>query len=140
MKFHVMLVVAVATLFQSAHAQTANELRRNEAPAELRGHGGPVKAVAVSADGSTLISAGFDSALILWDTATGSAKRVLRFHGSTVNAVATLQGDCFASGGEDAKIAIWCGSDAVPQKRANMSERKLSLSVSFSLRIPLKAG
>ena len=61
-----------------------------EAPAELRGHGGPVKAVTALAGGKTLVTGGFDSALIVWDIATGTARRVLRFHGSTVNTVAGL--------------------------------------------------
>ncbi len=82
--------------------------------AELRGHGGPVRALAVMADRATLVTGGFDSALIVWDLASGGARRVLRFHGSTVNAVAALPGGCFASGGEDARIAIWCGDNTEP--------------------------
>ena len=87
-----------------------------EGAAEFRGHGGPVKAMAVWADGKTLVTGGFDSALIVWDIASGAARRVLRFHGSAVNAIVNLPGECFASGGEDAKIAIWCGSDAEPKR------------------------
>ena len=45
----------------------AAALARAEAPAELRGHGGPVKAIALFGGGTTLVSGGFDSALIVWD-------------------------------------------------------------------------
>jgi cytochrome c len=87
-----------------------------QAPSEFRGHGGPVKAVAILADGATLVTGGFDSSIIAWDTHTGSARRVLRFHDSTVNAIAAVSATCFASGGEDAKIAVWCGDAPAPQR------------------------
>jgi cytochrome c len=45
----------------------------------------------------------------------GTARRVLRFHSSTVTALVAIDGDCFASGGEDARIAIWCGESAAPK-------------------------
>jgi cytochrome c len=76
------------------------------AAAELRGHGGPVRAVAVLADG-TLVSGGFDTAVIRWDAARASALQVLRFHQGSVNAVVALPDGRFASAGEDSAIAIW---------------------------------
>src|SRR6516162_787865 len=33
---------------------------------QLRGHGGPVRALAVSADGTALVSGSFDNSAILW--------------------------------------------------------------------------
>ena len=86
-----------------------------EAPSALRGHGGPVKSLAPLSDGATLVTGSFDSAIILWDRTSGVARRVLRFHGSTVNAIAALKDGCFASGGEDARIAVWCGDGPTPQ-------------------------
>ena len=76
------------------------------AVAELRGHGGPVRAVAVLADGS-IVSGSFDTAVIRWDAARGAAIAVLRFHQGSVNAVAALPDGRFASAGEDAVIAVW---------------------------------
>jgi cytochrome c len=87
-----------------------------EAPSELRGHGGPVRALAALASGQTLVTGGFDSALIVWQRATGSAQRVLRYHASTVNALVALPGNCFASGGEDGDIALWCGDQTAPTR------------------------
>ncbi len=89
-------------------------IARAEAPSELRGHGGPVKAVATLGNGATLVTGGFDSTIIVWDRATGAARRVLRFHGSTVNALVGYGAGCFASGGEDGRIALWCGLEPVP--------------------------
>jgi cytochrome c len=69
-------------------------------------HGGPVRALAVAADG-TLASGGFDQAMILWDPARGTARAVVRWHGGAVNALAALPGGFFASSGEDQRIALW---------------------------------
>src|ERR1700748_2212835 len=74
---------------------------------QLRGHGGPVRAVAVSADGAHVLSGSFDSSAILWSLPSGSAEQVLRFHESAVNAVAILPDGRLVTGGEDGRIAIW---------------------------------
>lgn len=83
------------------------------AHAQLRGHGGPVRAVAVSADGQTGISGSFDTSAIRWSMTKNSAEQVLRFHESAVNAVAALRNG-YATGGEDGKIAIWATGNPVP--------------------------
>jgi cytochrome c len=75
--------------------------------AQLRGHGGPVRAVAVSADGTSVLSGSFDSSAILWSLQNGAAEQVLRFHESGVNAVAILPDGRPVTGGEDGKVAIW---------------------------------
>lgn len=77
------------------------------AHAQLRGHGGPVRALAVSSDGKQLVSASFDTTAITWSLASGTAEKVLRFHEGAVNAVAILQDGRIATSGEDARIAIW---------------------------------
>jgi cytochrome c len=86
------------------------------AHAQLRGHGGPVRALAISADGSHAISGSFDTSAILWSLATNSAEQVLRFHESAVNAVAMLPDGRIVTGGEDGKIAIWQRGAAQPQQ------------------------
>lgn len=77
------------------------------AQAQLRGHGGPVRALAVSPDGKRLISASFDTTAIVWSLASGTAEKVLRFHEGAVNAAAVLKDGRMATGGEDGRIAIW---------------------------------
>jgi cytochrome c len=75
--------------------------------AELRGHGGPVRALAVSPDGRLALSGSFDQSAILWSLEDGAALSVLRFHEGAVNAVAALPDGRFASAGEDGRIALW---------------------------------
>jgi cytochrome c len=77
------------------------------AHAELRGHGGPVRALAVSPDGSTAVSGSFDSSAIRWSLKHDTAEQVLRFHESAVNAVALMPDGRIVTGGEDGRVAIW---------------------------------
>lgn len=77
------------------------------AQAQLAGHGGPVRALAISGDGQTLLSGSFDTAAIRWSLATESAEQVLRFHPGAVNAVAFLGDGRMATAGADGRIAIW---------------------------------
>lgn len=83
---------------------------------ELRGHGGPVRAVAVSPDGRQALTGSFDQSAILWNLASGSAETVLRFHQGAINAVLAIKGLGFATGGEDGKVALWQGSAAEPAR------------------------
>jgi len=84
------------------------------AQAQLRGHGGPVRALAISQDGKTAISGSFDTSAIRWSLEKGAASEVLRFHDSAVNAVALLRDGRAASSGEDARIAIWKPGESKP--------------------------
>jgi cytochrome c len=86
------------------------------AEAQLRGHGGPVRAVAVSADGQIAISGSFDTSAIRWSLARNSAEQVLRFHESAVNAVAIVDAQRQATGGEDGRIAIWRTGNPLPER------------------------
>ena len=81
---------------------------------ELRGHGGPVRAIAVTPDSATAVTGSFDSTVILWSLADGRARQVLRFHAGQVTAVAALSNDRFASAGEDGRIAIWQAGRETP--------------------------
>jgi cytochrome c len=74
---------------------------------QLVGHGGAVRAIAISADGKIVLSGSFDTAAIRWSLETESAKQVLRFHSDAVNAVAFLKDGRMVTAGADARIAIW---------------------------------
>ena len=77
------------------------------AHAQLRGHGGPVRSVAVSADGMEAISGSFDGSAIRWSLTRASASMVLRFHDDAVNAVTMLKDFRVVTAGADGRIAIW---------------------------------
>jgi cytochrome c len=84
------------------------------ASAQLRGHGGPVRALAISPDGTQALSGSFDTSAIRWSLPTNTAEQVLRFHDGAVNAVAFLKDGRVASSGEDARIAIWKAGEQTP--------------------------
>jgi cytochrome c len=86
------------------------------AEAQLRGHGGPVRALAVSADGTTAVSGSFDSSVIRWSLSRNAALQVLRFHESAVNAVALAPDGRIVTGGEDGRIAVWQPGLPTPTK------------------------
>jgi cytochrome c len=84
------------------------------AQAQLRGHGGPVRALAISPDGSTAVSGSFDSSAIRWSLTRNAAEQVLRFHESAVNAVALAPDGRIVTGGEDGRVAIWQPGSPTP--------------------------
>src|ERR1044072_4716537 len=101
---HVRMGVAVVLLTAAAVA----------AHAQLRGHGGPGRALAIAQDGKTAISGSFDTSAIRWSLEKSAASEVLRFHDGAVNAVVLLRDSRAASTGEDTRIAIWKPGEARP--------------------------
>ena len=94
-----LLLIACAALTALAGLDAAR--------AQLRGHGGTIRALAVSADGTSVLSGSFDSAAIRWSLPREAAEQVLRFHDGAVNAVALLADGRAVTAGEDARIALW---------------------------------
>jgi cytochrome c len=86
------------------------------AQAQLRGHGGPVRALAISPDGTQAVSGSFDTSVIRWSLSKNTAEQVLRFHDGAVNAVLFLRDGRIATSGEDARIAIWTPGEPQPSK------------------------
>ncbi|MBX9647219.1 MAG: c-type cytochrome [Xanthobacteraceae bacterium] len=84
------------------------------AVAQLRGHGGPVRALAISPDGVTAISGSFDSTAIRWSLTRNAAVQVLRFHADAVNAVVLFNDGRVATAGADGRIAIWTPGNTQP--------------------------
>lgn len=84
------------------------------AHAQLRGHGGPVRALAIAPDGASAVSGSFDSSAIRWSLDRNAALQVLRYHGSAVNAVAVAPDGRIVTGGEDGRIAVWRAGGSAP--------------------------
>ena len=82
--------------------------------AQLRGHGGPVRALAISSDGQTAVTGSFDSTAIRWSLTRNAAEQVLRFHADAVNAVVLFSDGRAATAGADGRIAIWTPGNAEP--------------------------
>jgi cytochrome c len=99
--------------------------------AQMRGHGGPVRAVALSADGGFAVSGSFDTSAIRWSLARNSAEQVLRFHDGPVNAVAVLKDGRVITAGEEGRIAVWQRDEQAPATvLEGHSASVVSLSVS----------
>ena len=95
---------------------------------EMRAHGGPVRALAALPDGQ-LASAGFDSAIIIWDLSRGQAVHVLQQHATAVNTLVARGDGCLVSGGEDKKIKIWCKANGTaPATTATLSGHDAAVS------------
>jgi cytochrome c len=86
------------------------------ANAQLRGHGGAVRALAISPDGKNALSGSFDTSAIRWSLERNVAEQVMRFHDSAVNAVAFLPDGRIATAGADTHIAIWTQSQPEPDR------------------------
>lgn len=84
------------------------------AQAQLRGHGGPVRALAISQDGKIALSGSFDSSAIRWSLERNAAEQVMRFHDGAVNAVAIMPNGNLATAGEDGRVAIWKPGEQQP--------------------------
>ena len=105
--------------FSTSLRIVATLLAMHSAPvqAQLMGHGGPVRAIAISSDGNRVLSGSFDTAAIRWSLKTESAEQVLRFHSDAVNAVAFLKDGRMVTAGADARIAIWTRRPAAAGSR-----------------------
>jgi cytochrome c len=94
-------------------------LAPNHVHAQLRGHGGPVRALVVSPDGSHAVSGSFDTSAIRWSLGRNVAEQVMRFHDDAVNAVAWLKDGRIVTAGADAHIAVWTQGKPEPDKVLN---------------------
>lgn len=76
--------------------------------AAFEAHGGAVKSVAISADGSLALTASFDYSIILWDLTDETVLAELEGHDAAVNAVAFLPSDRQAlSASDDGTLILW---------------------------------
>lgn len=71
---------------------------------DLRGHGGPVRALAADTQGQ-VFSGSFDRRAIVWNGAV--AARISGYHEGAVTAVLPLPDGRYATGGQDGRVMIW---------------------------------
>jgi cytochrome c len=77
------------------------------AAATVVAHGGPIKAIAVAADGRTALTGGFDYSVILWDLGQMAPLRRMTGHDAAVDAIALLPGGHAVSASDDASLILW---------------------------------
>jgi WD40 repeat protein len=74
----------------------------------LSGHAGGVAALDISADGQTLVTAGYDGTVRQWDIGSGACVRVLKGHQGTVKSVClSADGRLALSGSQDGVVRLW---------------------------------
>jgi cytochrome c len=97
----------------------------------LLGHGGPVKSVAVSADGDTAVTVGFDYGLIVWDLAGERIRHRLTGHEGPLSAVAlTSDGALAVSTGDDGSVAVWDVVTGELRRRLRTEAKLAAIAVS----------
>ena len=71
-------------------------------------HGGPVRDLTLSPDGSTLVSASFDYSAVIWQAPDITERNVLFAHEAAVNTARFApDGSLLATAGDDGRIYLW---------------------------------
>ena len=122
-----LLALLIAGLAPAAPAAANGAL-----PDKLEGHGGPIMAVSVSADGSEALSASFDYSLIHWTLGSGKIIQRLQGHLAAANDVAFVPGEAKAvSVGDDGLVIFWdLASGEITAKVEASTQKILDVSVS----------
>ncbi len=96
------LIVSVPSSFAASQSGKTN-------PANLVGHGGPIKAI--SSDGQAILTGSFDYSAILWQQNSPTSSKLIRRyndHDGAINAVAFVPSkNHFLSAGDDGSIYLW---------------------------------
>lgn len=95
------------------------------------GHKGAVNGIAISSDGKSLVSAGEDTTVRIWDAATGLERHRLFGHTQPVKSVAVSPGGQYVlSGGMDRAERLWLTATGKPV--LTYDQKDIIKTVSFS--------
>jgi len=94
---------------------------------KLTGHGGPVRGIDVSPDGSRLLTASFDYSVGLWQA---GAPVWLEAHDAAVNAVRFIDASTAVSAGDDNHVRLWDLERGVSERLGSHRAKVVSLALS----------
>lgn len=101
---------------------------------DLKGHGGPIKAIAMSGQGSRALTASFDYSAMYWavDGATPHMIHRLTGHDAAVNAVAFTPDERRAvTGSDDGTVGVWdLGPGSLLHRFAGHTSKVVAVAVS----------
>ena len=118
------LIISACFIFLSSPSL----LNANEWPEKLVGHGGPIKAISISADGKHALTSSFDYSIIYWDISSPEAKIIHRLqgHDAAVNDTIFIPNtDRAVSVSDDGSLGIWDLTKGELIKRINSSAHKV---------------
>ncbi len=125
----------------------ADTAARRAAAGNLVGHGGPVKAIAVSAQGTHALTGSFDYAMMLWQIGRAEPRLIRRFdqHGGPVNAVAFVERAengvrKLLSAGDDGIVSVWDDDGKLIHRFEGHQGKIVALDVDNSGRYAVSAG
>ena len=100
--------------------------------ASLEGHTSNVWSIAISPDGNTLVTSGYDGKVVVWDVAEKTARATLEKHKGWCRSVAiSHDGKHFASAGEDGTVVIW-KTDGAEELKSIKAHESAVYQVAFS--------
>ncbi|MBX2854628.1 MAG: c-type cytochrome [Rhodobacteraceae bacterium] len=101
-------LIVASMLFTATSAFTQTSVAADSAPAleRLEGHGGPIRGINISKDGSLIFTSSFDNSVGVWSGADLSHIRWIEGHAAAVNVAIALDLKHHLTGGDDFKIML----------------------------------